>query len=136
MTMGVKADGSGEIVWKHPVKCYEQSLLAHDGYIYGSAENGVLYCWRASDGQEMWKQRFERQVSASPVLAGGHIYISAENGNTLVFKPNPDRYEEVAKNQLGGSAYATPTFVENKIIARVAEGGIDSQEWLYCIGMQ
>ncbi len=134
-TLAVRGDGSGEVVWQNRIKFYEQSLLYHDGYLYGLADSGVAYCFRAVDGQEMWKQRLEKKVSASPVLAGGHIYISGENGKTWVFRADPDRFELVAENQLGNTAYATPTFVRNKIIARVASGtGNDKQEYLYCIG--
>ena len=136
-TMAIKADGSAEIVWESKAKCYEQSMLYYDGYIYALADGGVCYCWRAADGQEMWKERMENKVSASPVLAGGHIYISVESGKTFVFKPNPQQLEIVAENKLLDSAYATPTFVDNRILLRVAAGlGPDKQEWLYCVGTQ
>jgi len=134
-TMGIKADGSGEVVWENKAKCYEQSMLFFDGYIYALADNGAAYCWRAKDGEEMWVQRLDSGVSASPVLAGGNIYISVEDGTTFVFKPNPAELELVAENQLGNAAYATPTFVDNQIFLRVADGsGKNKQEWLYCVG--
>lgn len=134
-TMGIKADGSGEVVWENKAKCYEQSMLFFDGYVYALADTGVAYCWRAEDGQEMWAERLASGVSASPVLAGGNIYLSVEDGTTFVFKPNPSELEVIAENQLGNTAYATPTFVDNQIFLRVAEGrGKDKQEWLYCVG--
>lgn len=134
-TLAVRADGSGEVVWDNPVKFYEQSLLLHEGYLYGLADNGVAYCFRARDGETMWRQRLEKKVSASPVLAGGNIYISAESGNTYVFRATPEGYQQVSQNVLGNTAYATPTFVRDRIIVRVAAGsGQDKQETLYCIG--
>ena len=130
---------SGELVWDNNVKSYEQSLLAVDGYIYAHGNNGVLYCWRASDGEEMWKKRFSPRkkspVSVSPVLANGHIYFTAENGETVVAELNPKEFKEVSRNQLGDYAFATPAFCDNRIYYRVGDSttGKDHQ-WLYCLG--
>jgi outer membrane protein assembly factor BamB len=131
----MKADGSGEILWQNANNCYEQSMLLHDGYLYGTTENGMCVCTRAADGNEMWKVRMDGKISASPVLVNGNIYVSAENGVTWVFRATHEGYQEVAKNTLGNTAYATPSFVRNNIIARVATGtGNDKSEFLYRIG--
>lgn len=133
-TLGVNAK-TGETVWQVPVKCYEQSMLIHDGYVYGLSDAGVCHCWEAATGTEKWKKRMKGKVSASPVMAGGHIYFTTEDGTCFVLKPNPEACEIVAENDFGDSAFATPTFVDNKIFARVGvrvESGL--QEYLYCIG--
>jgi outer membrane protein assembly factor BamB len=136
-TLAIKADDSGELVWENVNNCYEQSMLIHDGYVYGTTESGFAFCYRANDGEEMWKERMDKKISASPVLAGGNLFVSAENGTTYVFKATPEGYEEVSQNQLGNTAYATPTFVRNRILARVATGsGKEKQEHLYCIGSE
>lgn len=133
-TVAVDAS-AGRVLWTNKVKCYEQSMLAHNGYLYGHADGGILYCWRATDGQEMWKTRLGGDVSSSPILAGGNIYVANEAGQIVIFKPNPQRYEEVAKTQLGDEIFATPTFVDNKIYYRVAHrNGQQRQETLFCIG--
>ena len=134
-TIAVRADGSGEVLWRNNVRCYEQSLLAHAGYVYAFSDNGVLYCWKADDGQEMWKKRLQGPVSASPILAGGQIYWSNELGKTYVFKPNPEKLEIVAENQLGSESFASPAVSRGQLFLRVADQ-VDGkrQEWLYCIG--
>ena len=76
-TIAVKADGSGKVLWKNQQKCYEQSMLTHAGYVYALDDNGIMFCWRASDGQVMWSQRLQGPVSSSPVLAGGNIEAKA-----------------------------------------------------------
>ncbi|HMP78769.1 MAG TPA: PQQ-binding-like beta-propeller repeat protein [Pirellulaceae bacterium] len=134
-TLAVRADGSGQVVWQNSVKCYEQSLIAIDGFVYGHADSGVVYCWRAADGQEMWKGRLEGPVSASPVFANGHLYFTSERGNTFVVKADPTSFQLIAKNKLGDSAFASPAIVDHQLIFRVAIFEKDQrQEYVYCIG--
>ena len=134
-TIAVKADGSGKVLWKNQQKCYEQSMLALDGFIYALSDIGVMFCWRASDGQEMWKQRLAGPVSSSPVLAGGHIYQANESGTWYVFKPKPEKFELVAENQLGDEAFPSPAVAGNQLFIRTAtRSGGKRQEWLYCFG--
>ncbi len=129
---------TGQKVWDNPTKVYEQSMLAHDGYLYAHSDNGALYCWDAATGKEMWRQKFSDRrvpVSASPILANGLIYFTAENGETAVIKATPEKYEEVARNQLGTISFASFAALNNRLYARVADskdGG--RQEWLYCLG--
>ncbi len=138
-TLAIKADGSGEMVWENPIKVYEQSMLLVDGHIYAHSDNGAIYCWRANDGQEMWKQRFASRkspVSASPVFANGNVYFTAENGQTLVVKANPEKFEEVTRNKLGDESFASMAVCGNQIFTRVAMLDLDGnrQEWLFCLG--
>ena len=126
---------SGKKIWDNRVKVYEQSMLAAGGYVYAHSDNAAVYCWRASDGKEMWKQRFKSPVSVSPVLAGGNIYFTAESGDSLVVKADPEKFEVVARNKLGDSAFASPAVCGDRIYARVGSGtGSARQEWLYCLG--
>ena len=134
-TVCIRADGSGRIVWKNRQKCYEQSMLAHNGYVYAVDDRGIAVCWKGSDGSEMWKSRLSGPVSASPILAGGNIYASNERGVMFVIKANPRKFELVAQNQLGNSSFASPTICDGRMYLRVGAGGRGNyQETLYCIG--
>ena len=133
-TICVKADGSGQIVWTARAKCYEQSMLVADGHLYAVDDSGIGYCWDATNGTEKWKKRLAGPVSASPVLADGHIFVTNERGVTFVFEANPEQYVEVARNQLGDEAFATPTFVGNQIYARVGFNAAGPRtEKLFCL---
>ena len=126
---------TGELVWTNRVKCYEQSMLCHDGYVYAVDDKGVAYCWEAKTGKEQWRSRLRGPVSSSPVLAGGNIYVANERGAHYVFKADPESFELVATNQLGESHDATPAFCDSKIYARVATGSRNNRkEMLYCLG--
>jgi outer membrane protein assembly factor BamB len=132
-TICVRADGSGRVVWKNNQKCYEQSMLAHNGYIYAVNDGGIAICWRANDGTKMWEARLAGGgVSSSPILVGGNIYVTNERGMMYVYQADPQSFQLVAKNQLGRSAFATPAFCDNQIFVRVTGAG--GQETLYCLG--
>ena len=134
-TVCIRGDGSGKIVWQNNQKCYEQSMLIHDGHIYAVTDAGGACCWRARDGKEMWKERLGGPISASPTLAAGNIYATNERGTTFVFRATPEKFKAVAKNQLGTETFATTTICGNRIFMRVASGERDRrQESLYCIG--
>lgn len=136
-TLAVKADGSGEVLWRNREKCYEQSMLAHDGYLYAFTDKGIAFCWRGADGEEMWKERLGGPVSSSPVLVGENIYATNEKGTTFVFKANPQKFERVATNRLGDEGFATMAIVDGRIYYRTASSaGRQRQEFLYCLGSQ
>lgn len=124
-----------KVLWKKPQQCYEQSMLTTGGMLYALTDNGVLFCFRGSDGQEMWKQRLRGKPSASPVLAGGNIYWANERGTHYVFKATGERFDLVAENTLGDEAFASPAVVGDRLYLRVARRTGDTrQEYLYCIG--
>lgn len=133
-TIAVRA-ADRKVLWKKPQQCYEQSMLATGGMLYALTDNGVLFCFRGTDGEEMWKQRLRGKPSASPVLAGGNIYWANERGLHYVFKATGDKFELIAENQLGDEAFASPAVVGDRLYLRVAQRtGEVRQEYLYCIG--
>jgi outer membrane protein assembly factor BamB len=133
-TLAIKADGSGEVLWKNSKKCYEQSMLATGGHLYALTDEGIVYCWRGSDGEELWNKRLRGPVSASPVLAGGNIYWADEMGTVYVFKANPEKFELVSRNQLLDDSFASPAVSGNQLFLRVAKLGRQRAEFLYCVG--
>lgn len=122
---------TGREVWSDRVRCYEQSLLVHDGLLYGVDEKGVLHCWDAKTGESKYRERQGGDQSASPILAGGNIYTLNERGETCVFKPGPT-YDEIAKNKLGSGTFATPVAVDDVLFYRTWNN--DGSSTLYCIG--
>lgn len=134
-TLAVRLNGDHGIAWQNRVKCYEQSLLVVDGHLYGISDKGVAYCWRGSDGQQMWKTRLGGGFSSSPLLVDGKIYATSERGAMHVFEANPQRFVSLATNQLGDSGFATPTPADGRLYHRYAktEGG-QRQEYVVAIG--
>ncbi len=135
-TLAVKIDGTkATVLWNQKERCYEQSLLVSNGYLYAVNDTGIAFCWRTSDGEQMWKTRLCGPTSASPILADGIIYQIDERGKFVAFRDNPQKFEEVFQTKLGDSGYATPTVCNRRMYVRVAEQIDDERvETLYCFG--
>ncbi|MEM9411568.1 MAG: PQQ-binding-like beta-propeller repeat protein [Planctomycetota bacterium] len=130
-TAAVKLDGSHEVVWSHPVKCYEQSLLSFEGHVLAVSDGGVAHLWQGKDGEKKWHKRLKGNFSSSPLLVDGKIYVTSESGETFVFEANTNQYVELSRNKLGDQAFATPTPSDGKLYHRYIEG---KQEYLVAIG--
>ncbi len=121
--VAVRPDGQGDVTLSHiqwrtdrsvPAK---PSLVAAGELIYMIDDNGVLSCLRASDAEVVFRQRVPGNYSASPLLVGGHIYFSNQEGEVTVVKQS-DEYEEVAKIQLDGRLMASPAVVGSDLLFR------------------
>jgi hypothetical protein len=119
----VRVDGSGDVTDSHvqwtvakgiPAK---PSPLIYDGLIYVMADNGVASCLDAENGQEVWKKRIGGDYSASPLLAGGHIYFGSHDGKVTVIAPGTEA-EVVAENQIDGQIMASPAAVRDSLVLR------------------
>lgn len=134
-TIAVMGDGSKKVLWRNNKKCYEQSMLAHDGYLYALTDNGIAYCWDGTSGEEKWEKRLRGPVSASPVLIGDKIIWANEGGTFYVYRATPNQFELISENQLGDESFASPAVAGNRLWLRVAHN-VDGQrqEVLYCIG--
>jgi len=133
-TICIRADGTSEHVWKNRQKCYEQSMLAHDGHIYAMNDGGILFCWNSATGAELWRERLRGPISASPVLSDGNIYFLNELGTTWVVRATPKQFQLISKNQLDSESFASPTICGGQIFLRVSEQVSGRQrDALYCL---
>ena len=134
-TVCITASNTPEIVWISPIRVYAPSLLAHDGYLYAVTDNGLAHCWDGKDGSLKWREKAGGSYSASPVLVDERICVSNEQGDTIVFSPNPEKFELLATNQLGNEIWASPVVANDRLFLRVAHTeGENRSESIYCIG--
>jgi outer membrane protein assembly factor BamB len=132
-TVCVKADGSCEILWSNRTKCYEQSMLAHQGYIYAVADSGVAYCWRATDGETMWQKRLGGKYSSSPLLVGDTVLVFNESGEGFAFAATPESFQSRGEHKLADEVFASPVVVDDTLYLRVANQTDRRQESLLAI---
>ena len=78
-------------------------------------------------GKILWTERLEGGESwESVVLAGGRLYVTSRRGVTSVFRPDPEKFELLAMNDLGEPSNTTPAISEGQIFLRTVGH-------LYCI---
>lgn len=94
--------------------------------LYTFNDLGVSSCLDATTGKLLWTERLPDQFSASPIEAGGLLYVPSETGKVYVVKAG-DKFEVVARNDLGSPILASPAVADGKLLLRAQDG-------LYCIG--
>jgi outer membrane protein assembly factor BamB len=110
--LAIRPDGRGDVTPTHVAFTVKKnvplnpSLLAVGDAIYMVSDNGILTCLDGKTGAERWSERIGGAFSASPLYAGGRVYLLDEAGTTTVFTPG-DKFELVATNKLGERALAS-----------------------------
>lgn len=134
----VKADGSGEEVWRTGVEVYVPSMLMVDGHIYGVTDGGSVFCYSLESATPVWEKRLRGKFSGSPVLVGENIFVTSMKGTTYIFKATPEGFELVGENVIAADQQeATPVICDSRIYMRIPrKEGEKRQEMLYCIGKQ
>lgn len=137
-TFVVKAGGRGDVTESHMVWNVSRganvtSPVLDDGYLYWSHDKSIALCLRASDGEEMFRERLptRSRVYASIVGDGEKLFLTTRDKGILVLAASPT-YQELAVNVLGedGELFnATPAIVGDRMLIR-------SERNLYCVRQQ
>lgn len=94
------------------------SPLLIDGRVYTIADKiGLASCLDAETGDVIWQERVGGTFTASPVFAGGHIYLCDEDGKTVVMAPG-ETGRILAENILESGCMATPAPVGDSLYLR------------------
>jgi outer membrane protein assembly factor BamB len=130
---GDLSDSKSAVAWTYDKNTpYVPSPLLVGGLLYFFDNNRpILTCLNAKTGESHYgPQRMEglRGVYASPVAAGGRVYIAGRDGETVVLKQGPT-YEVLATNNLDDGFDASPAIVGKELFLR-------GREHLYCIAAQ
>ena len=132
--VAVEADGSGKIAWQNGARLYVPSMLVREGHVYAILDAGQAVCWRSDTGEELWREKVDKDFYSSPVMVGSRIYATSLRGMTSVFEASPKEFKMIAQNQLGDEAFASPAIAGNRVYLRSAKKGAPRQEYLWCIG--
>jgi outer membrane protein assembly factor BamB len=100
---------------------YVPSPLLYDGVLYFLKTNsGLLSAYDAKTGKPHYQlQRLDGvpNVFASPVGANGRVYLTGQEGTTLVIRHGPT-YHVLAKNTLDDGFNASPAVVGGDLYLR------------------
>lgn len=131
-----KLDGRGDIRGSEHVAWSKNqdtpdiaSPLLSNGRIYFyKGKSGLLSCADAKTGKVYYSsQRVDglKNIYASGVAAGGHIYLTDRDGTIVVIKDS-EKLEVVSINKMGETVDATPAPVDKELFVR-------GENHLFCI---
>lgn len=104
------------ITWRSKdASCHYVSPVAYEGCVYHVNKAGVVTCLDAATGEVLFEERTAGMCWATPIVAGGHVYFFAKNGQTTVIKEG-EVFEQVAVNALWdrGDPPAPETYVQHR----------------------
>lgn len=133
--VGFRMEGSGNVtesqrLWRIDRGTPQRigSGVFVDGFIYmANAGPNTLECIDPKTGRAVWQERSAGGAHwGSLVYANGRLYTTDQNGTTIIFRPNPDRFDPVAKNRLEDPGNSTPAVTDGTIFLRTFSH-------LYCV---
>jgi outer membrane protein assembly factor BamB len=136
--LALKIGGQGDVTEKNLVWKWTEDggpdvpTPVTDGkYYYMVADGGIITCIDAKTGKEIYQHRLPTAgraiIDSSPLLADGKLYVTGENGMTVVLAAGPE-YKELATNELDGS------WTMSSIAVAGSQLFIRTGTHLYCIG--
>jgi outer membrane protein assembly factor BamB len=131
--LALRAGGRGDITTSHRVFSFDSGpdvpTPVTDGqYLYVVRDNGVMFCLDARTGKTIYGPQRLRPgtYSGSPVLADGRIYVTNEDGVTMVVRAGP-KFEVVAENDFAEYTLSSLAISEGQLFIRTDKA-------LYAIG--
>jgi outer membrane protein assembly factor BamB len=119
----VRADGQGDVtktkvLWTALDCLPDTASPVCDGrYVVQAGSEGTVTCSEAATGKLLWEQSFDSGFLASPVLAGGLVYLWGDKGEVYVIEVGSS-YVLKSKVEVGEPLRATPAFVAGAIYIR------------------
>ncbi len=137
-TLAIRAGGKGDVskthvLWENNETPKVATPLVYDGHLYWVDNRGVATCVDGKTGKTVYKERLAvrgqgDKVYASPVLAGGKLFVPSRQDGTIVLVAGPE-FREIGRSRLDDSSVfnATAAVVDDRLLVR-------SNRFLYCLG--
>jgi len=122
--------GTNKVAWvlDHDAPDVASPLLSSGRLYFHKGKSGQLSCVDAATGKPHYIARRLQGLDntyASPIAAGGYVFLTARSGTTVVIK-DADELNIVAKNTVEETVGATPAPVDNELFVR-------GDKHLFCI---
>jgi outer membrane protein assembly factor BamB len=123
-------EGTDKVVWSvnRDTPDIASPLLSGDRLYFYKAKVGILSCFNAKTGTPYYTATRVPglgSIYASPVAAGGFVYLTDREGTTVVIRDS-ETFEVVATNSVGETVDATPAPVDNELFLR-------GEKHLFCV---
>jgi outer membrane protein assembly factor BamB len=125
--LAIQPNGRGDITTTHVKWKQERGLpyvaspLYYDGRVYLVKDGGMFSSFEASTGRPIYQQERLNALGnyyASPVAAGGRIYVCSLDGKVTVVKAGGDKPEILHQADFGERIAGTPAIVGNRLYLR------------------
>ncbi len=131
--LAVRGGGKGDVSKSHVAWTFDNgpdvpSPVTDGKLLYLPTDKGIMWVVDAKTGKQVYGGKRIRPAtySSSPVLADGKLYISNEEGTTVVLKAGPE-FEVLAENHLGEYTLSSPAVSDGQIFLRTDKA-------VYCVG--
>jgi len=109
---------SPEVVWKVTRGVPNKPSLALVGdLLFMVNDSGIVSCVEAPTGAAVWTSRLGGTYSASPIAAGGRVYLFNEDGKATVIDAGRE-FKVLAENQLDDGFMASPAVAGDALVLR------------------
>ena len=128
-----KTGEAGDLTDTHRLWLHEKnhqrvgSGLIANGHVYIVNEPGIAQCIELSSGRKVWEERVCGSSWGSLVLAEDKLYVTDQEGTTIVLRPSPQFEMLHDDNKLGELTRASVAVSDGQIFIR-------TYNHLYCIG--
>ena len=116
----LEMDGNG-LRWNESRRGnYMQTPIAYEGELYCCNDAGILSCYGAQRGFEIYRERLgegRTGFTSSGVAADGKLYFASEEGDVYVVRAGRE-FEVLATNSLGEECMASPAVSEGVLYYR------------------
>jgi outer membrane protein assembly factor BamB len=129
ISLGEKQETNAHIAWsKMRGGPYMPTPILYGPHFYTCSNSGVLACYEAATGHEVYKERISSgdSYTASPVAADGRLYFTSEQGQVRIVKAGA-MFELLAVNTVDDYVMATPAISNGSLFVR-------SQHFLMALG--
>ncbi|PHS01114.1 MAG: quinonprotein alcohol dehydrogenase [Blastopirellula sp.] len=121
----VRPGGNGNVTethvaWKETRGIPQRpSPLYHQGLLYLMEDKGIMNCLDSATGEVLWKERLAGNYTASPILVNGKIYVTSEEGKTVVLQPGKE-FQLISENLLETGCVASPAVLPDGLLLRTS----------------
>lgn len=93
------------------------SPIVYKDRLYLWADNGIVSCHRAADGEQVWQERIGGNYFSSPVCISGRLYGLSEDGEVVVLATG-DEFQQLGTTDLGEPSRSTPAVAGGTLYLR------------------
>ena len=106
------------------VPMYMSSPVVDGNFVYGfsNKRKGQLFCLDARSGRVAWATEGRAGTNAALQNAGPHLIVLTTEGDLLVVRRKPDKYDEAHRYKVADTqTWAQPVILKNGVVIRSAD---------------